>query len=272
MRREDKLGYGFMLGSIAVPILIVTFFDDKVTAAGFGGGLFAIFCLFLYFGHTHREAPSKRSAMATIGLFSLLGAIIGAFAGLSSGVAWVITNRHRSAAVNMEPASMATDETLPLPTLRQLFDTDFDNVANLFCAGGDAKVNVEETAGVKKEISVGYLYCFDYAAKAKFAVFHIPSTSQTYEVCGYIADNYAKFLPLGTESEVKSQGQDAMSSKDFPFSGRVFIYHENTLSHQQLAQLEQTYAQNKLSPVFRGIDYLQAQILKRAYERARRKP
>src|SRR5438477_11336435 len=128
MRMEDKLGYGFMLGSIAVPILIVTFFDHKVIAAGFGGGLFAIFCLFLYFGHTHREAPSKRSAMATIGLFSLLGAIIGAFAGLSSGVAWVITKGHRSAAVNIGPAPSTASEETP-PTLRQLFDTDFDNVA-----------------------------------------------------------------------------------------------------------------------------------------------
>lgn len=114
MRREDKLGYGFMVGSIAVPLLIVVFFESKILAAGFGGGLLAIACLFLYFGHTHTEVEAvRRAPMATILLFTLCGVLIGGATSLFSGIAWVLTKKSNSPESQAQSVDNASK---PLPT------------------------------------------------------------------------------------------------------------------------------------------------------------
>jgi hypothetical protein len=93
MRREDKFGYGFLAGSVAVPLLIFVFFDSKIVAAILGGGLLAVGIMFLIFGHTHKEQTKGRTKMGTIMLFTMVGGIIGLSAGLFSGIAFVVTKK-----------------------------------------------------------------------------------------------------------------------------------------------------------------------------------
>jgi hypothetical protein len=46
------------------------------------------------------------------------------------------------------------------------------------------------------------------------------------------------------------------SSHELVFSGRIYIYHEDFFSLQQLASLERLYESKGLSVIFRGQSYM----------------
>jgi len=61
---------------------------------------------------------------------------------------------------------------------------------------------------------------------------------------------------------LKDPGEQEISSQGFTFSGTVFIYHDDSLSLQQMAELERTYSEAKLTLRLRGQDYRQAEFLR----------
>ena len=80
-----------------------------------------------------------------------------------------------------------------------------------------------------------------------------------------IADKYKGMLnDLNSNVLIvsKNPGDTAkIFSKDLHFSGRIYIYHEDDLTLQQLGFLEGLYKANNLSIQFRGSDYVVARWL-----------
>jgi hypothetical protein len=89
LRREDKFGYGFLLASIGAPIVIFVIWGDKLAAAVVGSILVVVGFTFIIAGHRHKDSPQKRGIMATILMFIMVGAAMGASAGLLSGLAFL---------------------------------------------------------------------------------------------------------------------------------------------------------------------------------------
>jgi hypothetical protein len=104
--RETKFGYGFLFASIGLPYLIDKAFGTLpaiiISAACLVLGVF-----FLIAGHRHRDRRDARSrgTMATIGMFALIGAVLGAITGVISGGVWL--------AVNGKGKPSAVEDTAP---------------------------------------------------------------------------------------------------------------------------------------------------------------
>jgi hypothetical protein len=93
----NQFGYGFLFAGVGLPYLIDKLFGPLAALIA------AAICLlagigFLVAGHLDKEAPTarKRSAMATIGLFTLIGAALGALIGSLSGAIRSVSHKHNA--------------------------------------------------------------------------------------------------------------------------------------------------------------------------------
>jgi hypothetical protein len=91
--RETKFGYGFLLAGIGLPILIVVIWGERFAAAIVGSLLAVAGITLLVAGHLHQDTPKKRTKMGMIGLFVLVGALMGAAVGLLCGVSLIVLKR-----------------------------------------------------------------------------------------------------------------------------------------------------------------------------------
>jgi hypothetical protein len=51
-----------------------------------------------------------------------------------------------------------------------------------------------------------------------------------------------RMAAIESKMEIKDPGGERVSSKGYPFSGRLYIYHEQEFSHKQLGELQDVYA------------------------------
>jgi len=159
------------------------------------------------------------------------------------------------------PAVPIADNSSKVPkilTLLDLFKTDFAGSDRL-CADIVKEPITLDNLKTKtaEKVNIGVRYCVDYAAKSKFAAMYIPSVShgiegimashETYEVCRNIASNFKLWIPMGLELISQSAGERKVSSQGFRF-GKLYVYHEDSLSYDQLARLEAFYGQHNLTP------------------------
>jgi hypothetical protein len=140
--------------------------------------------------------------------------------------------------------------SIPL-TLRNLFDTDFP----YFSVNGDLIINGKKTGAI-------YHVLFNLHENSEFLAIFIPLQTEpnTFTLCRVVAAQYQQILEVAHQSvDVTSivPGEPiAGSSVNLTFTRQIYIYHDQFLSLQQLAFLEQTFREKGLTPDFRGHDYL----------------
>jgi len=142
-------------------------------------------------------------------------------------------------------------ESTELPNLEKIFKDDFPNVMKHSLG---AEVNTP--FGIVKIIEQEYM---DFNSKSKFLGFYIPFCSHPYDICEFLAGECENIMK--SMEQVKVTGgmvtDSAQTSSDnLIFSGRVYIYYEDDLSLQQLADLERLYKSKGLSVIFRGHAYM----------------
>jgi hypothetical protein len=145
------------------------------------------------------------------------------------------------------------------PTLYSLFKHDFDSTVRI---SGPFTVKEKDTNKTIAEFDA-QIY-MDFPARSKFIGVYFPRTTpdETVKQCELFADYLQGILGMQMpEATSAFVGEEMMSSKDLIFSGRVFIYHEDSLSLEQRASLEVLYKSKNLSVQFRGPDYLAGRIL-----------
>jgi hypothetical protein len=144
------------------------------------------------------------------------------------------------------------------PSMLDVFNAEFPT---LMKARND--ISVEGTnILIKQQI---YL---DFAGKATFVGFYIPISSDpisgisTYKMCMMLADQAQEALDNFARN-IKMQGGwglDANTFEELTFTGRVLIYHGDSLSITQKAEIINAYKPKHLDVQFRGEDYLMGQI------------
>jgi hypothetical protein len=204
-----------------------------------------------------------------------LGTIIAGAILIASGLFWHISrigsnepmgpHDHAVTASSVEgpvagPAPAPPVEPDKPETLEQLFKTDFDRTLRLH-------TELTMTGPAISEKAILQIY-FDMDAGTYFVGFYVPRTPNTFMVLQYLADEYQKNAEqLRKDVEVTSRDPgDIASTKlnDFPFSRRIYAYHEIELSIQEIAALDSLYRGKNLVLQLRGTQYRTTRWLQKA--------
>ena len=154
------------------------------------------------------------------------------------------------------PDMSAVNQDNKLSGLGHYWNTDFSHTLKL-------SQNITVSHKIPENASNSSIIKFniyqDHAANTKFIGFYIPAASDTYQICIYLAESYKVFMDEfggSVHVEFKSAGDFSyIPSHELTFTGRVYIYHETELSHEQLGQLIALYREKNLHVQFRGSNY-----------------
>jgi hypothetical protein len=138
----------------------------------------------------------------------------------------------------------------PVLTLRDRFNQDF---THLFRIHNQLTVRSVDDGNA---VNIDCLLYLDHAANSDFVSLYVPHCEKPVEVCQHLATQISTIrdqLKARIIADARSPGDvQSVRSSQLRFSGRVFVYHEDDLTLQQLAELEQAYSQNGLAAHFRG--------------------
>jgi hypothetical protein len=149
-----------------------------------------------------------------------------------------------------------SSSTSELPSLEKLFRSDFPNLMRSY-TGRNIGIKSESS---EKTVTIGEQMYLDFPGQSKFLGYYIPMSPDPYGICAFMADEYLTTIK-DFESKVSVIGGhvtefSSTSQEELLFTHRIYIYHEFSFSHQQLADLEKLYKSKGLSVVFRGPAYL----------------
>lgn len=146
--------------------------------------------------------------------------------------------------------------TTELPSLEKLFRSDFPNLMRSYSG---RNIGIKGESG-EKTVTIGEQMYLDFQGKSKFLGYYIPMSPDPYGICAFMADEYLTTIRDFESKASITAGHvtefSSTSQKELLFTSRIYIYHEFTFSHQQLADLERLYKSKGLSVVFRGPAYL----------------
>jgi hypothetical protein len=153
------------------------------------------------------------------------------------------------------PATPADDD--PFKQLHKLFMSDFEGPGSLRIGVG-TEMERHWPDGRKEKLGELKLYD-DFGTNSKFLAAYFPLRTDLYELCRDFATKCRDYI-AGLEQNVETKSKDPaepfwQNSKDLQFTGRVYVYYEGNFTVRQLADLEDVYNKQNLSPQFRGFDY-----------------
>ncbi len=182
---------------------------------------------------------------------------IGAVAALTSIIGVPLT-----LVLHFYPFSETADVVARPPvTLHKLFLEDFSDPSGTLSVGF-APRKLERPDG--SSIMIEARLHIDMNAAAKFISLFVPHSEYSYETCLFLSDGYTELTAIHElELETQGAGEQKVFSKDFAFNGRIFLYHEDLFSVEQLAEISELYKSKNLLVQFRGSSYLQTEILRR---------
>lgn len=103
----------------------------------------------------------------------------------------------------------------------------------------------------------------DHTSNTKFLSFYVPHGPDSFAAIAALTKDYKLLLTSSTVQMLSQNPGEATfsDSKDLRFSGRVFIYHEDLLTLQQLGQLEGMFKAESVVPQFRGHQWVTGKML-----------
>lgn len=123
MRREDKFGYGFLLASIGIPVIIVILLGEKFAAGVVAIAFVVVGIAFLIAGHLHKDDEKTKSRAFSANLI-LVGCLALASVALLAFASFVLL-KHRAAAAQPsdnpqrdEPAAHVGSPSIKVPALQ----------------------------------------------------------------------------------------------------------------------------------------------------------
>ena len=155
-----------------------------------------------------------------------------------------------------ETIALAPTKVPLMPSLLSLYMTDFKSKGS----GGGVSIHADAYADLtfpnNEQLRFFYSVNEDHGSRAKFMSFYIPDSQRTYEAIEFLATGYKQYisLPIGFETG-GAHSPSSTRSDELIFTGRVFIYHEKSLTLSQLGKLADIYANQHLTPEFRSTSY-----------------
>lgn len=140
------------------------------------------------------------------------------------------------------------------PTLISLMDTSFPSLNKLW---GKPELHFDD--GTSLQIRSA-LYFDLFTSGSKFLGFYVPHSARTLEVFGILAAHAIELGDAlgngGLKIICKVPGDNPQTVSDLRYSGKVYLYHEEALTHRQMAEAEEIFKSHELSVVLRGPDFL----------------
>ncbi|HEY6767261.1 MAG TPA: hypothetical protein VI386_21085 [Candidatus Sulfotelmatobacter sp.] len=118
-----------------------------------------------------------------------------------------------------------------------------------------------------QELSVGNgllvdcMISSDFDSGAKFLSLFVPTYPKPLEAMLFLAEkaqDMANDVSMSSRIKYRAPDEPPQDSASLPFTGKVYIYHEDYLDHAQQGLVEAAFKQHKLEAVLRGPDYLRA--------------
>lgn len=154
------------------------------------------------------------------------------------------------------PSSSQPAHSQPQPNgLRDHFFSDFDakpngSVATLIRGYSDVPLSNDT------DLRLDWFVATDFGGRSRFMGYYIPeSPVPVFGTAAFIAENYKSQIDAFTTEIRTGQSDTAINSSRIPFSGRIFIYHEQDINEAQMAELVRLFKKHKLAPEFRSASY-----------------
>lgn len=146
----------------------------------------------------------------------------------------------------------ATEEKAP--TLVSLMDTSFPRFNKFW---GHPLIRFEDGS----ELQITSALYFDlFTSGTKFLGFHVPSSSRTMQVCSILAEKAIELGDAlsngGLQITSKAPGENPEKHTDLRYSGKVYLSHDDVLTHKQMGEVEEIFKGQQLNVVLRGPDFL----------------
>jgi hypothetical protein len=148
----------------------------------------------------------------------------------------------------------ASEPPPPEPTLLSLMDTSFPRLNKLW---GKPVIHFEDNFSLQ---ITSALYFDLFTSGAKFLGFYVPRSPRVLEVFSAIASHATELGDAlgdgGLKIVCKAPGENPQTVSDLTYSGKVYLYHEDDLTHKQMADVEEIFKSQHLAVVLRGRDFL----------------
>jgi hypothetical protein len=133
-----------------------------------------------------------------------------------------------------------------MATLREYFDTDFQNILNVG--------NTLTTSNATEKIDILTRVHQDFDSNTKYLSFFIPETKDCLNVLVGLVNILDKILAISEGVEVLSglPGEKLVNSKDLQFSGKIFVYSETDIPEDKLEALQNELRQKNIYLQYRG--------------------
>jgi hypothetical protein len=152
-----------------------------------------------------------------------------------------------------KPARIESLPSEPEPTLLSLLDSSIPNTGNLMNTQA-----IQFQDGTKLEIK-SKLY-FEFRHRATFLGFYVPSSPKTMEAIAALALEARSLAQQIADGGLKviatSPGENPEDISSLTFTGKVYVHHEDHLTHRQIADAEDSFKAQDLVVVLRGPDFL----------------
>jgi hypothetical protein len=155
-------------------------------------------------------------------------------------------------------APNASPESSGLLTVHELYMKDFPNLLKF---GMEKELR---SGDGNNTIKIHFQVHMDFDAKSKFISFYIPASPLTFDVFRSMPNLFQGLLDESDKVSASAQipGNSAMDdSRELVFTKKVFAYYEESLTLEQLGQLEGLYKSNGFSIQFRGMNYAVTRML-----------
>jgi hypothetical protein len=165
-----------------------------------------------------------------------------------------VIERVKSSAPSLVGGQRTEGKPLVLPKpLKELFDGDFPNLGK---KTRPVALNYNNWAPINCVMLVHQ----DFDSGTEFISFYVPKCGKIVEVCDYFVNNFRRDydqLKAQIHFNIRAPGETIMDrSADLRLSGRVYLYHEDEITYQALAQVTQLFERHDLTVRFRGPKYV----------------
>lgn len=107
-----------------------------------------------------------------------------------------------------------------------------------------------------KDLKIEWHVLTDFGGRSRFLAYYLPeSPAPVFDVTKFVAENYKGQLDAFPVEKRTAEAPSAETSLTLPFTGKIFIYHEQDLTEGQRSELLGLFRQHGAVPEFRSRSY-----------------
>lgn len=179
------------------------------------------------------------------------------------GCSWLASGRDWKVATALfySPSMERGNNPNTLPRLADLFETDFlgkgaGGVQILVNSGQEIIFKNKSDGQEQERVWINYKIDKDFGSNSSFLIVYIPKTERTFDTCVFVGLHAREWMQFSLGNwEIGNATGPSGRENDLVFTGKVYIYHETSMTLSQLGHLEDAFHEAGLRPEFRSTPY-----------------